>query len=110
MIVLDKKQKSNVLNILGLAYRAQKVTTGDKEVLRAIKQNRAKLVFVASDASEKTFDRFDKKCYFYNIKMNTEYTTDELSNAIGKPLCKIIAITDEGFQEALIKNFNGGVK
>lgn len=98
---MDKNKSSNILNLIGLAYRAQKVTSGDKEVLRALKQNRVKIVFLANDASEKTFDRFNKKTFFYNVEMITDFTSDELSNAIGKPLCKILAINDQGFLEAL---------
>jgi ribosomal protein L7Ae-like RNA K-turn-binding protein len=100
---------SSVLQLLGLAYRARKISTGEDAVLRLLKQNKIKIVFVAKDASPNTIDQFDKKCYFYNTKMNNDYTCDELSKAVGKTMCKILAVTDQGFSDALMKYFGGAV-
>jgi len=111
VIVLDKNvdnQRKKVLNILGLAYRARKLIAGEDTVLRMLRLKKLQIVFVAKDASSNTIDKYDKKCYFYDTPMNNEYTCDELSRAIGKPMCKILAITDRGFLEALQKNLNGG--
>ncbi|MCK9471467.1 MAG: ribosomal L7Ae/L30e/S12e/Gadd45 family protein [Bacilli bacterium] len=100
--------KQKVLNLLGLANRARKLVAGEDTVLRLLKQKKLKIVFVASDASLKQIDKFEKKCFFYETKMNNDYTCDELSNAIGKPMCKILAVTDQGFLDALNKSLNGG--
>lgn len=100
--------KQQVLNLLGLAKRAGKLVAGEDTVLRLLKQNKLKIVFVAADASEKQIDKFNKKCYFYKTQFNNDYTCDELSCAIGKPMCKILAITDQGFLDALNKSFSGG--
>lgn len=91
------------LNLLGLAYKAGKITTGEDLVIKSMQQNRAKLVFVASDASSSTIDKFDKKCFFYKVQCIFEFDTDELSKAIGKPMRKIIALTDKGFCDAFKK-------
>ncbi|KMO58564.1 50S ribosomal protein L7, partial [Lacticaseibacillus rhamnosus] len=54
-------QKQAVLNLLGLARRASRLTTGDQLVLSAIRSGEAKLVFVASDASANTRKKFSDK-------------------------------------------------
>ena len=100
--------KQRVLNLLGLAKRAGKLVSGEDTVLRMLKQNKIKIVFVANDASEKQIDKFDKKTYFYKTKMNNDFSCDEISSAIGKPMCKILGVTDQGFLEALNKSLNGG--
>ena len=89
---------TKVLNLLGLAYKAKKIINGEENVIFALKSGKCKIVFVANDASLKTIDRIDKKCFFYNTMINRE-----LSRAIGRPLVKILALTDQGFYEALVK-------
>jgi len=96
------------LQIIGLAYKAGKLVTGEDKVLRMLKQNKLCLVLVAKDASPKTRDKFDRKAYFYKTPINLDYTCDELSQSIGKPMIKILGLTDKGFFEALKRNLNGG--
>lgn len=103
MISLTKPQEVQLLNLLGLALRARRVITGEKEVLFAIKAGKAKMVFVASDASLKTKDRFDKKCFFHHVPVNYELSSDDLAHALGKNICKIVTIVDDGFKLAAEK-------
>lgn len=68
-----------------------------------IKQmNKVRFVFIASDASDKTKERYIKKCYYYKIPCNTSYMSSEISLAIGKNHIMAIGITDEGFAKSLI--------
>ncbi len=46
--------KQQALNLLGLAQRANRLTAGEGFVLAAIRDQSAKLVLVASDASANT--------------------------------------------------------
>lgn len=100
--------RQQVLNLLGLARRAGKLVAGEDTVLKLLRQNKLKIVFVANDASDRQIDKFDKKCFFYNTKMNNSFSCSEISNAIGKPMCKILGITDQGFLDALNKSLDGG--
>jgi ribosomal protein L7Ae-like RNA K-turn-binding protein len=96
------------LNIIGLAFKAGKLATGEDQVLRLLKKKKLQLVLVAKDASPKTIDKFSRKGYFYETPLNLDYTCDELSHAIGKPMIKILGLIDKGFFEALKRNLNGG--
>ncbi len=104
---MNKKQ---VLNLLGLAKRAGKLVTGEDTVLKSLRHNDLKIVFVASDASKRQIDQFNKKTYFYEVKFNNNFTCDELSQATGKPMCKVLGITDQGFSESIYKNLEGGAE
>ena len=95
--------KERKLNLLGLAFKAGKVTTGEDLVIKSMQHGKAKIVFVASDSSSSTIDKFDKKCFFYKVECVFEFNTDELSKAIGKPMRRIIALTDKGFCDAFRK-------
>ncbi|HEY8395949.1 MAG TPA: ribosomal L7Ae/L30e/S12e/Gadd45 family protein [Bacilli bacterium] len=96
------------LQTIGLAYKAGKLITGEEQVLRMLKQNKLSLVLVANDASPKTIERFKRKVYFYKTPINLDYTCDELSHSVGKPMIKILGLTDKEFFKALKRNFNGG--
>lgn len=98
VIVLNNEQK--ILNLLGLANKAGKIVSGEDSVIKALQQKKAKIVFVASNSSSNTLDNFDKKCFFYDVPVCFDYSDDALSKAIGKTR-RIIAITDQGFYEAL---------
>lgn len=97
---MDDKQKA--LNLLGLAQRAGKLMTGESMVLDAIKQNKAKIVIVASDSSRRSIKQFKSKSQTYNVKMNLDFTSEEISQAIGKER-KSCAIIDNGFTESFIQ-------
>lgn len=96
------------LNLIGLSFKAGKIVSGEDLVIKAMQQQKVKIVFVASDSSPQTIDKFEKKCFFYNVEVNGEFNTDQLSKAIGKPMRKIVAMTDKGFYEAFkrIKEVN----
>lgn len=92
--------RQKVLNLLGIASRAGCIVTGEDNVAIAMSKNKLKIVFVAKDASERTIDKFDKKCYFYKVVCSLEFSSEELSSALGKPR-KIIAVSDKGFYDAI---------
>ena len=89
------------LNTLGLAYRARKAVLGE-EVLNRI--DKIKLMFIASDISEKSRERYEKKCHYYKIDYIDEYSGEQLSSALGKNNVKVVGILDKGFKDALLKN------
>lgn len=93
--------KEKVLNLIGLAKKARRTAVGDDTVIVALRGKKLKIVFIANDASERTIDKYQKKCFFYNVEVNNAYNSNELSQAIGKENIKIIGITDQGFYEAI---------
>lgn len=96
-------EKVKALNLLGLAYCARKAVNGYDSVMMGITSKKVNVVFVASDASSKTIEAFNKKCFYYNIKIYTCFTSEELSKSIGRGLVKVLAISDKGFADSLIK-------
>ena len=92
--------KNKVLNLIGLAYRANFIISGEESVIKALQQNRLKIVFIASDASPKTVDKFVRKCYYYKVVYILDFSSEELSSAIGRTR-KIIGLTDLGFANAI---------
>lgn len=89
----------NSLKLLGLIYRAKKMVLGE-EVLNNLKK--CKLIFIASDTSDKNKERYLRKCEYYKIKHIDVYESSDLSNALGKNNVKLIGIVDKGFADSLL--------
>ncbi|HHZ17849.1 MAG TPA: 50S ribosomal protein L7 [Acholeplasmataceae bacterium] len=102
--------RSKVLGYLGLARRANRLIAGSDAALWALSQGKARLVFIASDAARNTVNKFANKCHASNVPMINEYSSEELSKAIGKTLCKVLTVTDRGFSQAILGQLNGGIK
>ena len=90
-----------VLKLLGLATRAKKIVSGEEFCIEAIRKNQIKYLFLASDAGVNTTKRVTDKASFYNVPLDTGFTTEELSGAIGKNNRKVIGIIDIGFAKKM---------
>ena len=90
-----------VLSLIGLAYRAGKISLGE-ECLHDMK--RIRFLFIAADASDGTKERYLKKCHYYGTPYSMKYDTQELSAALGRKTVKIAGITDEGFTVSIRKS------
>lgn len=88
--------KQKILNLLGIAQRARKITTGENLALQKIQNQQAQVVFLASDSGKATQKKFKDKCTNYNVKLSLDFTRTELSVAIGQAR-SIIVVTDSGF-------------
>ena len=100
------QNKQNILNFLGLAERARKLSTGES-ALKAVQSKTAKLVIVAEDAGPNTKKKFHDKCAFYEVDIMEWGTSAELSQAIGKINRMAIAIEDHGFAKKLKEKLGG---
>lgn len=90
------------LNLIGLAQRANKLISGEDLVLKTIRSNQAKLVFIASNASDNARKQFLNKCEYYNIPIVSTFSREQLSRALGKDRT-VCALTDGGFVQSLQK-------
>lgn len=89
-----------LVNLIGLAQRAGKVISGEELVIKSIRHQEARLVFLANDAGENLTKKLTDKSKYYQIEVSTVLNALELSMAIGKPR-KAIAIVDAGFSKKM---------
>ncbi|WP_152656359.1 YlxQ family RNA-binding protein [Oceanobacillus sp. CFH 90083] len=92
----------NYLNIIGLAVRAGKCSTGEDTIIKDIRKGRAKLVLLAEDIGPQTKKKLSDKCSSYNIPYRFVDNRDIISQAIGKEQRVAIAILDAGFAKKLL--------
>lgn len=94
---------SKELNLLGIATRAGKITSGEPLTLDGMKQRKVKLVYLASDAGNSTKKRIRDKTTTQSITLIETYTTEELSVATGAYNRVVLGITDNGFKKKLLE-------
>ncbi len=98
--------KDKILGLLSIIRKANKLCYA-KDILDSFKYGKIRYVFIASDASDKTKERYIKKCVYYDCPYNLKYTSEEISRAIGKSGIMTIGVTDNGFADALKKREGG---
>ncbi len=92
-----------VLNYLALARKAGFAELGEEPVGAAARTGHARLVIVASDASDHTWRR--AKSFVAGSRqqlIRLPYTKDEMGLAIGRESLAIAAITDAGLALSLV--------
>lgn len=94
------------LQLLGLAARARKIVSGEELVVKEIRNNNAKLVILASDASNNSSKKIQDKCTYYNVEYHVFGDRYQLGTAIGKEARVALAITDSGFAKKMSSLLN----
>ena len=100
-MVLSRRDK--VLSLIGLAMKAGRCASGEMMTETETKSGRAKLVIVASDASENTKKKFRDMCEFYKVPIYFYGDKDTLGHAMGKEFRASLAILDNGFADGIQK-------
>ncbi len=95
-----------VISLLGLAFRARKLSFGEV-LLKDIRANKVFFVMIAEDASDNTKKKYTDKCRYYHIDCKIIGHVDELSKAIGKDNRVAIGIKDKGFANKIKSKLGG---
>ncbi|WP_434311284.1 L7Ae/L30e/S12e/Gadd45 family ribosomal protein [Hominifimenecus sp. rT4P-3] len=94
-------QQNKAMSYLGLAARARHVESGEFCTERAVKRGNAKLVLVASDASENTKKAVRDMCTYYHTEWLVFGEKESLGHAIGKSARACLALMDQGLADAV---------
>lgn len=90
-----------ILSLLGIAAKSGSVVSGEFATEKAVKDGKAYLVIVASDASDNTKKLFDNATAFYQVPMYLYADKESLGHFIGKEFRASLAITNEGLARSL---------
>ena len=95
---------SRALNLLGIARKAGAIETGETNSGAAVHAGRAKLLLLASDASENAADRAEGYAGTRPVPLcRVPFTKDEISAITGKSGCSMAVLTDLGFAESFAR-------
>ena len=93
-----------ILSLLGLAARGRNLVSGEFSTEKAVKEGKAALVIVGSDASDNTRKMFTNMCAFYKTPIYFYASKEALGRAIGKEMRASVAVTDSGMAANIIKH------
>lgn len=96
------EQRKKILSMIGMAYKAGKIISGEDPVRKVIRHKSAKLLIIAEDASDNTKKRFINSATYYHVPYYIYLTKEELSNSLGQKLRSVVSVIDEGFANHLI--------
>lgn len=91
------------MSLLGLATKAGKVASGEFSTEKSVKSGRGFLVLVADDASQNTKKKFQNMCDFYEVPIYFIADKEELGKFCGKEFRASLAVQDENFAKAMLK-------
>ena len=94
------KNNNKVLSLLGLATKAGKIASAE---FSTVKSGKGFLVLVAADASENTKKKFRNMCEFYEVPVYFLADKEELGKFCGKEFRASLAVQDENFAKAMLK-------
>lgn len=100
--IVEKK----VFSYLGLATRAGALVSGEFMTEKVVKEGSAKLVMVATDASDNTKKMFTNMCTYYKVPIYFFGEKTKLGHAIGKEFRASLALLDKGLADAVEKQLN----
>lgn len=90
-----------VLSMLGIAAKSGSVASGEFSTEKAVKDQKAYLVIVASDASENTQKMFRNMTTFHEVPMYLYSDKETLGHSIGKEFRASLAITNAGLAHSI---------
>ena len=97
------KNNNKVLSLLGLATKAGKVASGEFSTEKSVKTGKGFLVLVADDASQNTRKKLQNMCDFYEVPIYFIANKEELGRFCGKEFRASLAVQDENFAKAMLK-------
>lgn len=91
------------LNNLGLINKARGLICGEDKVVEKLRDEQVYYIFLASDSGKNTLKKINDKASFYNVEVNLDYTSSELSQVLGKTNVHVVGITNRGFLKIIEK-------
>ena len=96
-----------ILNMLGLMRRANAIQIGETNTCSAVRAGKAKLLLLASDASDNAKSRAKGFVRGRNVTtVSLPYAKEEISAAVGVSGCSMAAVTDLGFANVIMKSLS----
>lgn len=93
-----------ILKMIGLAKKAGRVEIGEEPVGSAARAKHARVILMADDAAASSV----RRAYSFArsgdcLCLHLPATKDELGRALGRTSCAMMAVTDIGFADAIVK-------
>ena len=99
-------QSEKYLSMLGLARRAGKLSMGHDMAMKAVKENKAKLVIFSSDISPRLIEEFNRACSYNSVKtIKIKETINDIHSHLGYK-AGVMTVNDENFSSRIEELIN----
>ncbi len=99
---------NKVYGLLGICAKAGGIVSGTDATIEMVEKNKAKVVIVAQDCSDKTIKNMKYICDKNNVPIYIFGNIENISKSIGKNNRGIIGIKNESLAREIIKIICGG--
>lgn len=97
-------EQSRALGLLSLAKKGGNLESGEENVGGACRAGHARLILLASDASDNAFRRARSFSAGGKIPfLRVPFTKEELGRALGRAVCSMAAVTDVSLALAVVQ-------
>jgi len=101
---VQSMDSNRILSLLGLALRGNHLAVGEEPVEAVARARDARVLLLASDAADNTRRRVEHfadagQC----IWLRVPFTKEEMGRAVGRTSAAIVAVTDIGLANAVVK-------
>lgn len=109
-----KMLKNKINSMISLSKKAGKLAAGEGQCENAIKNAKAYLTLLSSDASKNTKKKFENSCFYYEVPIyKMDLDKEELGKLTGSSVRSVLCVLDEGFANSILKimediNITGG--
>ena len=94
---------NKALQLLSLARKGRRIEAGEEPVTACIRTGHARLVIVASDASEHTLRRIKNiLAHSKQPYLQVPFSKEDLGAALGRGICALAALTDPALACAFV--------
>ncbi len=90
-----------LFRMIGLAYRAGKIETGEAKTEDRLRHKKSRLVIISDDASENTRKKFQNLCENSGVRLIKAGSREDLGKYTGRDFAVVITIGDEGFANTI---------
>lgn len=94
-----------ILSLLSLATKAGKIAGGEMMVEKSVKEGKATIVIISSEASENTKKKFSNMCSYYHVPLYVYGTKEQLGRFTGKEMRASVALLGQDFFPSFVKLF-----
>lgn len=98
---MDNEQK--LLSFLCIARKAGALTVGASQSFAAVKDKKAKLLVVATDAAESTKEQCRQCTKIKKLTILPMFTKEQLGAAFGRDEVSVVAVTKKDFSDQVKK-------
>ncbi|MDO5015541.1 MAG: DUF448 domain-containing protein [Eubacteriales bacterium] len=93
------RREAELLNLLGLARKADKLSLGFDATADAIRKDQVKLLVMATDLSSNSLDKISELIIEHKVPSISVLSSQDLGPALGREQLAIVGLTDSGLAD-----------